>query len=389
MRATTSRSDLTRSAPPRRALATALFVVLLALAICLVAPGNARAEGELSSAPAGGDIPVGDQQASSGQTAISAAEAAQQHPSNLVVSIRINSPGDDGPISQENAAVSVANGSNGASTTQDGTSGAGQDAATDQSAGSEATTSQDQPGNVVISIRINSPGNGGSIDQSNVAASVSIAGNTSVIAQGGSPDPAAGPGIGAQPDTRPATGPPAQGQTQPPAPSATTGGVSPSSASSSAPVARAAIPAPRKARPTGGLRHPDAARNASPPNTHRSTARAHPARSLAAAPAARPEAPVSERGTAPVARPQAKPAAVTTGVTHTGELRQKLGAGAASLFHSLAPRAPQPAGQSSGDASSAVLLTLVALACAFLVFLGSKFMPSSMPRLSVPRIPWR
>jgi hypothetical protein len=362
--------------------------VLLALAICLVAPGNARADGELSSAPAGGDIPAGDQQASTGQTATSAAEAAQQRPSNLVVSIRINSPGDDGPISQENVAVSVANGSNGASTTQDGNSGGGQDAATDQSAGSEATTSQDQPGNVVISIRINSPGNGGSIDQSNVAASVSIAGNTSVIAQRGSPDPAAGRGIGAQPDTRPATGPPAQGQTQPPAPTATTGEVSPSPASSSAPAVRAAVPAPHKARPTGGQRHPDAARNASPPKTHRNTARAHPTGSLAVAPAARSEAPVSARGTAPVARPQAK-AAVTTGMTHTGELRQKLGAGAASLFHSLAPRTPQPAGESSGDASSAVLLTLVALVCAFLVFLGSKFMPSSMPRLPVPRSPWR
>jgi hypothetical protein len=385
MRATKSRSDLKSSAPARRALTAALGVVLFALAICLVAPGNARAYGELASTPAGGDPIVVGQQASTGQTATSNATATQQHPSNLVVSIRINSPGDDGPISQENVTVAVGNGSNDASTTQGGAPGAGQDATTDQGAGSEATSSQDEPENVVISIRINSPGNGPAIEQSNVSASVSIAGNASVISQGGSPDPAEG--SSASPDSRVQTGPPVQGQTEPPAPSPTSGGSPP--VSGSAPVVPAALPASHGARPTGAQRRPDAAGNASSrPKTHPSTARTHPAAgSWASAPAATSEAPVSAQDTARVAKSPAKPAA-DTGTRHTGQLRRTLGAGAANLFDSLAPRTPLPAAQSSEDASNVILLTLIALVCAFLVFLGSKYVPS-MPRLPVPRSPWR
>ena len=44
-----------------------------------------------------------------------------------------------------------------------------EEASTAQAAGAAATTTQQQPRNLVISIRINSPGNDGPISQTNVA----------------------------------------------------------------------------------------------------------------------------------------------------------------------------------------------------------------------------
>jgi hypothetical protein len=110
----------------------------------------------------------------------------QNQPTNVVVSIRIDSPGNNGPISQTNVAVGAANGTNDASTSQDGAPGdAGQDASTNQQAAADTTVTQDQAGNLVVTVRINSPGNNGPVSQANAAAGTSSAQNTSDTTQGG------------------------------------------------------------------------------------------------------------------------------------------------------------------------------------------------------------
>ena len=66
------------------------------------------------------------------------------------------------------------------------------------------------PQNIVILIRINSPGDNGPIEQTNTAVAASNAGNVSATTQGGSGNASAeGTATGASPDTRAAIGPPA------------------------------------------------------------------------------------------------------------------------------------------------------------------------------------
>jgi hypothetical protein len=120
------------------------------------------------------------------QTAGAETSVTQQQPTNVVVSIRIDSPGDNGPISQTNVAVGSANGANDASTSQGGApGGAGQDASTNQEAGANTSVTQDQAGNLVVTVRINSPGNNGPVSQTNAAAGTSNAQNTSETSQAG------------------------------------------------------------------------------------------------------------------------------------------------------------------------------------------------------------
>jgi hypothetical protein len=124
---------------------------------------------------------VMEDQSAGAQTAVN-----QEQPTNVVISIRIDSPGDDGPISQTNAAIGAANGTNDASTNQEGApGGAGQDASTNQQAGGNTSVTQDQAGNLVVTVRINSPGNNGLVSQTNVAAGSSNAQNSSETSQGG------------------------------------------------------------------------------------------------------------------------------------------------------------------------------------------------------------
>jgi hypothetical protein len=365
-----------------------LLVALAALAFSLVTAGNARADDGLPTDLAGAvDTPATDQQASTGQTATSNAGVVQQHPSNLVITVRIDSPGDDGPISQDNVAVGISNGSNDSSTSQAGAppangAAAEQSASTDQAADSTATVTQDNAGNVVISIRINSPGNNGPISQSNVAAAVSNAANTSGIAQGGSQGPAESAGSATGSDPRPPVGPPAQGQppqaeTVVPAPAASSGSAP---APAAAPVAKAAAPA------SHGARQVAAVGGASPVSKPVETQQAQPVRASAATPVASSETPASaERTAAVVASPARTPArSRATHVAHRSMLSHKLRAGAAGLLDTLAPRTPLRAERSSEDVSAAVLLTFVAVIGAFLVFLGSHYLPS-MPRLTWSR----
>jgi hypothetical protein len=133
------------------------------------------------------------QQAYTDQSADSSATSTQDHPSNSAISVRIGSPGNGGDVQQSNASEAESLAANAAKTDQavqqqqqgsgsckcggGGTQVAEQKAKTDQSASSDATSTQYKPSNSAISVRIGSPGNDGSVDQSNTSAAGSFAGN--------------------------------------------------------------------------------------------------------------------------------------------------------------------------------------------------------------------
>jgi len=107
------------------------------------------------------------------------------------VIVRENSPGNDGPITQNNVTVGTSNATNGSSTTQNGGDNA---ATTGQDAGSTVTASQDEAGNLVITVRNDSPGKDGPVAQTNGAVGNSDATNTSnTDQQGAAPAPTALP----------------------------------------------------------------------------------------------------------------------------------------------------------------------------------------------------
>ena len=129
--------------------------------------------------------------ATTDQSADSAATATQQQPINMVVIVRVDSPGQNGPVTQNNIAVAPSTAANDASTGQDG----GDDAAsTSQQSTATATATQDAAGNLVISVRIDSPGANGGVSQTNGAAGASTGSNTSdTTQQVAAPTPAVQP----------------------------------------------------------------------------------------------------------------------------------------------------------------------------------------------------
>jgi hypothetical protein len=138
------------------------------------------------------------QSADSEQDAAAAAATVQEKPSNENVSVRVLSPGDDGDVTQANEASSNAEAGNLNVTKQtaDQTQGGdsckcgsggdqviGQSAKNDQDAGALAATKQEKPSNQNISVRVLSPGDGGSVSQSNVASSNATAVNANLTGQ--------------------------------------------------------------------------------------------------------------------------------------------------------------------------------------------------------------
>src|SRR5688572_9927314 len=137
-----------------------------------------------------------DQSASSGQVAGAAAGAAQTNPSNTNVSIRVLSPGNDGSVSQSNSVDSDATASNSNSADQDATQsqsgsstgaccGSGstgiqsssQSAANQQAAAALSLATQTNASNTNVPVRVGSPGNDGSVSQSNSVDSDASASN--------------------------------------------------------------------------------------------------------------------------------------------------------------------------------------------------------------------
>ena len=107
--------------------------------------------------------------------------------------VRVWSPGSDGSVDQSNNADSSATAGNRAATTQDGTqseSGSGiqvlgQQAETAQDALAASLAAQFDPSNTASPVRVWSPGGGGSVTQSNNAASQAAAGNDASTGQTG------------------------------------------------------------------------------------------------------------------------------------------------------------------------------------------------------------
>jgi hypothetical protein len=140
------------------------------------------------TAPAGSALQAAGQSASNTQCACANATATQIAPSNENASIRIGSPGADGPVTQSNASLALAGALNGNKTTQtigqsQGGSGgtavqaAGQKATNDQHANADADAFQAKPSNVNAPVRIWSGGGGGSVEQTNAALAGSLAAN--------------------------------------------------------------------------------------------------------------------------------------------------------------------------------------------------------------------
>jgi len=131
-------------------------------------------------------IQQADQSAETGQEAAGLSAAAQADPSNEASPVRVGSGGNGGSTRQENTAGSSAAALNGAATTQQGSQSAGsgsaiqiasQDASTAQGALAASAALQHGASNDASPVRVDSPGNGGSVSQANTVGSSAVAGN--------------------------------------------------------------------------------------------------------------------------------------------------------------------------------------------------------------------
>jgi hypothetical protein len=361
----------------RYRLLASLASLALALLYPLVATGNARADDPIpavDSALQAVDEPVPSGtslQASTDQAATATAAATQQQPRNLVISIRINSPGNDAPISQTNVAASVAGSSNDGSTDQGsasgGQQGSQQQATTNQAATATAAGTQEQPQNIVILIRIDSPGDNGAIEQTNTTVAISNAGNVSVTRQGGSGN--VGPGgtaAGASPDPPAAIGPPGQQELPAETPA---GGLPRMSVAMLAPVA------PKTASPIGHrIDRPVPAERRTGHRPARDRAGSAPSseQTVSSEPSSLPAA-VKSGAREPRARvePAHRPAAARGDRAATGD--PGVGRRVVDALGGLASRSPLQASAGEKDVTNAVVFTLIAVLGAFLVFFGSTY----------------
>ncbi len=163
---------------------------------------------------AGGGIQSSQQNAGTSQLAAALSAAQQVGASNTNVPVRVLSPGNAGSVTQTNSTGSRADAGNAASTGQTssqdqagsgcecggggGIQTADQGAATEQAAGALSTADQVDPSNTAVSVRVLSPGNDGSVTQSNTAASSAAAGNTAGTWQGSSQTQAGAKGCGCE-----------------------------------------------------------------------------------------------------------------------------------------------------------------------------------------------
>ena len=375
-------------------------VALSALALA----GNARADGsnppDPSAAPAG--AAQDSSSATTDQSALAGANAAQYQPSNIVNSTRVDSPGDNGAITQTNAAQGQAAAANGSVTTQGSPSspgGAGGDqgaqlsAATQQAAAAIASAVQQGAQNIVIQIRINSPGDNCPINQSNSAIAGAGAVNASQTSQGaggsaapttedgsttaagapndgasGAAPPAAAPAETPASET-PASAPPAglreaYATTAPLRPSVIAAPAGPRQAAATTAPARPGAESPQKSNEHADTAAPGSTRppaaGAGSGQTHLAPAQAVPTPTPIAA------APVSPIDPNPASRPAA-PLHHGAAVAASGAL------GAARVFDNLSAATPMPP-DSLDEVSNAVVLTLVALALGALFFVAYTYL---------------
>ena len=150
--------------------------------------GNANETDQSATQSGSGTQAVG-QEADNDQYAGAEANGVQVKPSNDNVVVRIDSPGKDGPVTQSNVAGALALAGNANETKQSaeqsggGAQAVSQKAGNDQDAEAKADAVQVKPSNSNVSVRIGSPGNGGSVTQTNAALSGALAGNANETKQ--------------------------------------------------------------------------------------------------------------------------------------------------------------------------------------------------------------
>ena len=163
-----------------------LLLLVLATVACIAAT---------TAAADPGPIQVSGQSATTSQQAAAGSSATQVNPSNTNIAIRVLSPGNDGNVAQSNNASSSAAAGNAAGTTQSSNQNAGgaggvqtsqQSAGTDQLAVALSAASQYDASNLNVPIRVLSPGNDGSVTQSNSTGSQAVAGNAAGTGQSSS-----------------------------------------------------------------------------------------------------------------------------------------------------------------------------------------------------------
>src|SRR5919202_3323563 len=178
------------SAAASRSCAVATLVVF-----ALWLAGTAHAQG--SDWPAPLPAQASAQEATIEQGAVTAADATDAQPTNIFVSLRVDSPGDNGPVTQTSTTAVAGESANDAATAQDAwqdwdsggdavqpaPQASAQDSGTTQAAATSATATRPQPTNVVVSVRVNSPGDDGPVTQSSTVAVAAQSKNTATTAQ--------------------------------------------------------------------------------------------------------------------------------------------------------------------------------------------------------------
>lgn len=157
----------------------------------LVSAGQATASGPADSA-----LQLAGQAAAAAQAAGAQSGAGQSQPANENISVRVQSPGGNGNVTQSNSVTSGATAANGNLTGQSadqsqgaacacgvGTQAVGQEADSKQSAAALSAATQQGASNENIAVRVQSPGDDGSVSQSNAAASTATAGNANATGQ--------------------------------------------------------------------------------------------------------------------------------------------------------------------------------------------------------------
>jgi len=164
-----------------------------------------------------GDIQSTDQSAENAQLAGAGSSAEQVDPSNTNIDVRVLSGGDNGDVTQSNTDTSNATASNSNSTSQTadqdptrsidpcGCGGAAdiqtakQTAGNLQVAGAASEASQVGAKNTNLPVRVLSPGDDGSVDQSNDVTSTATSTNTNTTTQSSDQEAAGGGGCGCDP----------------------------------------------------------------------------------------------------------------------------------------------------------------------------------------------
>ncbi len=154
--------------------------------------------------PGGSSTQIAGQSAKSEQDATADASAKQIKPTNDNISIRVLSPGADGPVAQSNTNIALSGALNGNETSQGidqsqggsggGVQAAGQQAWNGQSATSSAIADQVSPSNLNVPVRVLSPGDSGAVEQSNTTLAGSLAANGNHTAQWIDQGQSGGPG---------------------------------------------------------------------------------------------------------------------------------------------------------------------------------------------------